>query len=147
MAADELCLSLCVFRSSGSGCRIVIETSIVGGVEFGHVGFSYVRFSYVGFCWAHSSFECSVIKLGRKPTQYLLLIYENEQVWASKAAAEQERVIGAHIALGEKLRVDGVPWSGNPLLPTSTAVSVRVRGGVKQITDGPYAETKEQLSG
>jgi len=79
--------------------------------------------------------------------QYLLLIYENEQVWASKSAAEQERVIGAHIALGEKLRADGVEWSGNPLLPTSTAVSVRVRGGVKQVTDGPFAETKEQLSG
>ncbi len=55
--------------------------------------------------------------------------------------------MAAHIALGERLRADGVSWSGNPLLPTSTAVSVRVCGGVKQVTDGPFAETKEQLSG
>ena len=79
--------------------------------------------------------------------QYLLMIYENEQVWASKSEAEQERVMAAHVALGERLRADGVSWSGNPLLPTSTAVSVRVRGGVRQVTDGPFAETKEQLSG
>lgn len=79
--------------------------------------------------------------------QYLLLIYENEQVWASKSTAEQERVIQGHMALGERLRADGVNWSGNPLLPTSTAMTVRVRGGVKQVTDGPFAETKEQLSG
>jgi hypothetical protein len=79
--------------------------------------------------------------------QYLLMIYENEQVWASKSTAEQERVIQAHMALNARLQADGVQYSGSPLLPTSTAVSVRMRGGVRQVTDGPFAETKEQLSG
>lgn len=79
--------------------------------------------------------------------QYLLLIYENEQQWASQSAAEQAKVMEGHMALGARLNADGVSWSGNPLLPTAAAVSVRVRGGSRQVTDGPFAETKEQLSG
>ncbi len=79
--------------------------------------------------------------------QYLLMIYEAEELWASKTAAEQSLVMQQHQMLNEKLRADGIPWMGHPLMPTATAVGLRVRGGGRQVTDGPFAETREQLAG
>lgn len=79
--------------------------------------------------------------------QYLLLIYEAEELWENKTAEEQRAVLARHGQLNENLASAGVPWSGNPLMPTSTAVSLRQRGGELQVSDGPFAETKEQLAG
>ena len=79
--------------------------------------------------------------------QYLLLIYEAEQIWENKTDDEKREVLAQHNALGERLRADGAAVSASPLMPTATAVSVRRRGGETQISDGPFAETKEQLAG
>ncbi|MCP5180754.1 MAG: YciI family protein [Pseudomonadales bacterium] len=79
--------------------------------------------------------------------QYLLLIYEAEEIWAGRSDAGKREVMQGHQALNERLRADGVHYNGQPLMPTATAVSVRVRDGRRQVTDGPFAETKEQLAG
>lgn len=79
--------------------------------------------------------------------QYLLMIYEAEELWASKTVAEQSLVMQQHQLLNKKLRADGVAYIGHPLMPTTTSMSLRVRGGSRQVTDGPFAETREQLAG
>src|SRR5689334_2409299 len=74
--------------------------------------------------------------------QYLLLIYENE---ARFSQGYDEREMGEYQAFGKEFakNIKG----GNALQPTSTAKSVRVRNGKPAVTDGPFAETKEQLGG
>ena len=79
--------------------------------------------------------------------QYLLMIYEAEEIWESKTDEEKSAVLAIHRQLNERLDTDGVAHSGEPLQPTSTAVCVRRRGGDTEISDGPFAETKEQLAG
>ncbi len=74
--------------------------------------------------------------------KYLLLIYENEKRWAKgyeKQEIEEYGVFG-------KEHADLIK-GGNALKPTSTATTVRVREGKRLTTDGPFAETKEQLGG
>ncbi len=74
--------------------------------------------------------------------QFLLLIYDNEKRWSKgydKEELEQYRAFGKEHATAIK--------GGNALQPTSTAVTVRVRDGKTLTTDGPFAETKEQLGG
>jgi hypothetical protein len=79
--------------------------------------------------------------------QYLLLIYEAEEIWENKTDEEKQAVLAQHGVLGDRLVADGVEFSGKPLRSTTTAVSVRQRAGETQISDGPFAETKEQLAG
>lgn len=79
--------------------------------------------------------------------QYLLMIYEAEEIWENKSVEEKREVLTHHGALRERLLADGVEFSGKPLMPTTTAVTVRKRGGQIQVSDGPFAETKEQLAG
>ncbi|MEM7097483.1 MAG: YciI family protein [Pseudomonadota bacterium] len=79
--------------------------------------------------------------------QYLLLIYEAEEIWANKTEEEKLAVLADHGVLHERLQADGIEHSGEPLMPTATAVSLRHRGGELQVSDGPFAETKEQLAG
>lgn len=79
--------------------------------------------------------------------QYLLLIYEAEDLWEAKSDEEKNAILARHGVLNENLDRNNVAWSGNPLMPTSTAVSLRNRGGELQVSDGPFAETKEQLAG
>ena len=79
--------------------------------------------------------------------QYLLLIYEAEEIWANKSEDEKRATLAEHGLLHERLQADGVEYSGEPLMPTATAVSLRTRGGDLQVSDGPFAETKEQLAG
>jgi hypothetical protein len=74
--------------------------------------------------------------------QYLLLIYDNEKRWSKgydKAELEQYHSFGKEFANNIK--------GGNALQPTGTAVTVRLRNSKPLITDGPFAETKEQLAG
>jgi hypothetical protein len=82
--------------------------------------------------------------------QYLLLIYDNEDEMAQRAAADPE----AQAAFMEDYRsftagiiADGSFKAGDALHPVSTATSVRVRDGKPLVTDGPFAETREQLGG
>jgi hypothetical protein len=79
--------------------------------------------------------------------RYLCLIYENEKAWESKPQAELEAVMGEYFAFTEGIKNNGKLVAGEALQPTATATSVRVRNGKISTTDGPYAETKEQLGG
>jgi len=79
--------------------------------------------------------------------QYLLLIYQAEQIWEAKTEQERNEVLRGHGELQASLQAANVEYAGNPLMPTATAVSVHTRGSDVQITDGPFAETKEQLGG
>lgn len=74
--------------------------------------------------------------------QFLLLLYENEQRWNTGYPAsemDEYRAFGKDHAKSIK--------GGNALQPTNTAATVRVRDGKEIATDGPFAETKEQLGG
>jgi hypothetical protein len=77
--------------------------------------------------------------------QYALLIYTNETADAQATPEEQQAVFAGYTAFGEQFK--GKIAGGEALLPTSSATTVRVRGGKTLTTDGPFAETKEQLGG
>lgn len=79
--------------------------------------------------------------------QYLLLIYDNEQAWASMSKDEADATFGEYRTFTQSIAQSGHYKGGNPLQPTTTATTVRVRGGKRQATDGPFAETREQLGG
>jgi hypothetical protein len=79
--------------------------------------------------------------------RYLLLIYSNEAAGAQASPAEQEAVMEAYWAFTNEVNEAGVNLGGEALQPTSTATTVRVRDGKTLTTDGPFAETKEQLGG
>lgn len=79
--------------------------------------------------------------------RYLCLIYENEKAWESMPPAESEAIMGEYFAFTEDIRNNGKLVIGEALQPTPTATTVKVRGGKISTTDGPFAETKEQLGG
>jgi hypothetical protein len=79
--------------------------------------------------------------------KYLCLIYENEKNWESKPQAESEAIMGEYFAFTDEIRRNGKYIAGEALQPTHTATTVRVRNGKVSTTDGPFAETKEQLGG
>ncbi|HTE46470.1 MAG TPA: YciI family protein [Gemmatimonadaceae bacterium] len=79
--------------------------------------------------------------------QYLLLIYNNEQNWAKQTAAESTAISGEYRTYTQAIAQSGHYKGGNALQPTNTATTVRVRDGKRQTTDGPFAETREQLGG
>ena len=81
--------------------------------------------------------------------QYMILIYGDEKNFASLAAnpEAQQQMYAAYTQYNQDLRGAGVLRSGGELNPTATATTVRVRGGKTVTTDGPFAETKEQLGG
>jgi len=79
--------------------------------------------------------------------QYLLLIYGNETAWMSMPKEELGKMYGEYFAFTEDIRKSGHYLGGNPLQSVSTATTVRVRDGKQAVTDGPFAETKEQLGG
>ena len=79
--------------------------------------------------------------------RYLCLIYENEKAWETLPPAESEAIMGEYFAFTEGIRSNGKFVSGEALQPTQTATTVKVRNGKVSTTDGPFAETKEQLGG
>ena len=79
--------------------------------------------------------------------KYLLMIYTNEQQDAQRTPEEQEANMGEYFAFTNEIREAGVMLGGEALQPTTTATTVRVRQGQTASTDGPFAETKEQLGG
>jgi hypothetical protein len=79
--------------------------------------------------------------------QYLLLIYDNEKMWPAMNEKERNALMGEYFAFTEELKKSGKHVAGDALQPTSTATTVRVREGKRLTTDGPFAETKEQLGG
>jgi hypothetical protein len=79
--------------------------------------------------------------------QYMLLIYDNEKMWPSMDEKERNALMGEYFAYTEELKKSGKLVAGDALQPTNTATTVRVRNGKPLTTDGPFAETKEQLGG
>ena len=77
--------------------------------------------------------------------QYLLLIYENERRFGTLDQAQLGAELGEYRAFGAAF--GKAILGGNALQPTSTATCVTVRAGKRLTTDGPFAETKEQLGG
>ena len=79
--------------------------------------------------------------------QYVLLIYGDENGWKGRSEEERAQVFQAYGAFTEEVRSAGAMKGGDALQPTQTATTVRVRNGETLTTDGPFAETKEQLGG
>ena len=79
--------------------------------------------------------------------KYLCLIYENEQAWAAAPRSDGDGMRADYAAFTEGYTKSGHVLGGNALQPTHTATTVRVRDGKISTTDGPFAETREQLGG
>ncbi len=79
--------------------------------------------------------------------QFLLMIYDDERVLAAMSDAEREAFMGRYFAFTQELKAAGALVAGDALEPVATATTVRVRQGKATTTDGPFAETKEQLGG
>ena len=79
--------------------------------------------------------------------KYLCLIYEAEGIMAQMRPDEMQKFMGEYFTFTGDIRKSGHYVGGDALQPVSTATTVRVRNGKVQTTDGPFAETKEQLGG
>src|SRR5947209_15286078 len=79
--------------------------------------------------------------------EYLLLIYDRESNWSEMSEAERGQMMQDYGAFTEDIRKSGHYKGGNPLQPVATATTVQVRDGKTMTTDGPFAETREQLGG
>ena len=79
--------------------------------------------------------------------RYLCLIYDEEQKLAAMPKSESDAFMGEYFAFTEGIRKSGHYIGGEALQPVQTATTVRVRNGKMSTTDGPFAETKEQLGG
>jgi hypothetical protein len=79
--------------------------------------------------------------------RYLLTIYTDESRYATMTPEESGRLMADYGAFGRAAQEAGVLLGGEGLQPTATATTVRVRDGETLFTDGPFAETREQLGG
>jgi hypothetical protein len=79
--------------------------------------------------------------------QYMILIYGDEKAWAKLSEEEMGKAYGEYMAYSKELAQAGVMVGGASLQSIATATSVRVSNGKTKTTDGPFAETKEQLGG
>ena len=77
--------------------------------------------------------------------QYLMLIYGAEAEWNAIPEAEKQGIYKRYMDLAGDLKQSGKYVGGHQLQPIATATTVRIRNGKKAVTDGPFAETKEQL--
>ena len=79
--------------------------------------------------------------------RYLCLIYDEEKKWETMSKEQGEALMGEYFAFTDAIKKSGHHLAGEALQPTHTATTVRVRQGKISTTDGPFAETKEQLGG
>src|SRR5215203_5646414 len=79
--------------------------------------------------------------------KYMLLIYHDEHSWDGITETERQQIYGEYRNLTDRLQSNGQFITGSELQPIATATAVRVRDGKELITDGPFAETHEQLGG
>jgi hypothetical protein len=79
--------------------------------------------------------------------KYMLLIYTSESQWATLTPSQVEAVMGEYRQFTQSIQASSHMVGGDRLDSTSTATTVRVRDSKTLTTDGPYAETKEQLAG
>jgi hypothetical protein len=79
--------------------------------------------------------------------KYLLTIYDNESMWSDVQPGDVTSMLDGYRKFGEEVNGNGAYVAGEALEPTATATTVRVKDGERLLTDGPFAETKEQLAG
>ena len=79
--------------------------------------------------------------------EFMLLIYHNEEEATERPEAEKQQIFQEFAAFTQDIMKSGKRKAGAPLEFTKTAATVRVRDGKTMVTDGPFAETKEQLGG
>jgi hypothetical protein len=79
--------------------------------------------------------------------RFLLTVYDDERRWASLGEAEAKAEVAAYFALDDEAKQRGAYVASGGLHPTDSAKTVRIRDGEQGVTDGPFAETKEQLGG
>jgi len=79
--------------------------------------------------------------------EYMILIYGDESAFGSIKEAQLKAMYAEYGTYTQELMKAGVMRAGSELKPASTATTVRLRGGKVLTTDGPFAETKEQLAG
>jgi hypothetical protein len=79
--------------------------------------------------------------------RYLLLLYGDESQWENASPEDIQREMEAYQAFDNEVREAGVFVAGEGLEPTNAATTLRIRGGETSLTDGPFAETREQLGG
>ena len=79
--------------------------------------------------------------------KYMLLIHDSEKVWGTLSQDEQQQIMADYRRFSDEIKATGQYLAGSQLQPTSAATSVRVRNGKRVVTDGPFAETREQLGG
>ena len=79
--------------------------------------------------------------------KYLLLIYENEASFSGMSEAEQGKIYQEYMDYTKRIRKNGNYIAGEALEPVGTATTVRMKNGKTLTTDGPFAETREQLGG
>jgi hypothetical protein len=81
------------------------------------------------------------------PVKYMLMICRDEPAWDKLSVSERQQIYEEIRVLSQELAARGQYLGGFPLHPASSATSVRVRDGKRLVTDGPFAETREQLGG
>jgi hypothetical protein len=79
--------------------------------------------------------------------KYMLLIYHDEQAWNRHTEDEHQQIYLEYRQLIQELQSSGKYHVGDQLQPAVTASTVRVRDGKQLVTDGPFAETREQIGG
>ena len=79
--------------------------------------------------------------------QYLLLIYGDEKTWGAMNDAARNEMFAEYMKFTQDIKASGHFRAGDALQPIHTATTVRVRDGKTATTDGPFAETREQLGG
>ncbi len=80
--------------------------------------------------------------------EVMMIIHEDAEAWAARSdPARQQAYWGSWMAYVQAIRGAGIVKSGNGLEPPGTATTVRLRDGKRQVQDGPYADSKEQLGG
>ena len=78
---------------------------------------------------------------------YMIMVYETEAAFRARSDEKKGAYWGAYKAYTQALRDAGVLTGGHALQPAFSATTVRLRGGTREVQDGPYAEAKEQLGG
>lgn len=84
---------------------------------------------------------------GNEIMKYMLLTYLEEKVWLDMSPEQQQQEMDKCAPHVQKLMASNKVIAGAPLHPTSTATTLRFREGKRVMTDGPFAETREQLGG
>ena len=79
--------------------------------------------------------------------KYMLPIHDEEQAWGKLSEADRGAMYAEYGQFGAAIKASGNYLAGAQLHPTSSATSVRIRDGKRLVTDGPFAETREQLGG